>query len=84
MTDYKLVAEAICYDFQGDFDNPKTKCPNMSWTMAKRCALKEVSRRLKEIRVDLIKHTDFIPMHNFLVGKIRYWEAIEIEIKNLI
>lgn len=83
MEDLKEKAEAMCYDFQGDFDNPKTKCPNMSWTMAKKCALKEVKRRLVELETDLQKHTDFIPIHNFLISKIRYWSNIEIEIKKL-
>jgi hypothetical protein len=64
----KEKAEELCYLYQGDFEKDTL---NMSWTMAKKCALIAVD--------EIIKSTYW----KYLIEGINYWEEVKKEIEKL-
>jgi hypothetical protein len=66
----KEKAEKLCYLYQGDFEKDTL---NMSWTMAKKCAL---------IAVDEVLDASLYSYDEMSIYVI-YWQKVKQEIENL-
>jgi hypothetical protein len=71
----KEKAEKLCYLYQGDFEKDTL---NMSWTMAKKCALIAVDEISKNLEYLCMSH-----LGTYKNPKIQYFKEVKQEIEKL-